>query len=310
MARAEEPLVLRAGNGQFLRMNERGTLIADQLLPTDVASFARAPDQSGRLAMKNAAGRVVIVEGDAARHLWHVIPGDKPADRPVEVYRTSEIPATVRDGLAMVIRTLVVADISNREYVKTRKRKKREFVTLPAPTLRNLRRTKQHRVLAMDEEYELRAKLDGPPTIEIPRMPSLTDYDHAERGCLMFVICVRAPVRGEVRYKIPDALSASTGFRAEVGLELVGQVRSDRENGKPTLTAPEVLDLNVKIRSLDLSNDVLNTARESIEDVINDELDDRQDRIREQANKTIRKAVDAGEFRHPLLRALGVPEIK
>ena len=71
-----------------------------------------------------------------------------------------------------------------------------------------------------------------------------------------------------------------------------------------------MLDLEVTIRSLDLSNDVLSVARRPIEDAINRELREKKDRIRDRANKAIRKAVDDGKFRHPALRWLGVPEIR
>ena len=201
-------------------------------------------------------------------------------------------------------------ELSGEEYSKVRKRKRQEYVDVPAPTLRKPLRTKPRRVLSMDEETHVRARLDGPPAIDVAAMPSLTDYDRPERGLLMFVVRARVPVRGEVRYKVPDVLSASTGFRAEVELDLVGELRAERVDGKPTLAPPEVLDLEVTIRSLDLSNDVLSAARRPIEDAINRELREKKDRIRDRANKSIRKAVDDGKFRHPALRWLGVPEFR
>jgi hypothetical protein len=231
-------------------------------------------------------------------------------DRAVEVFRLDEVPPALRSALGLAIRTAVVMELSDEEYSKVRKRKRQEYVDVPAPTLRKPLRTKPRRVLSMDEEYDLRARLDGPPTIDITDMPSLADYDRPERGLLMFVVRARVPVRGEVRYKVPDVVSASTGYRAEVGLSLVGQIRADRVDGEPTLGPPEVLDLEVTIRSLDLSNDVLSVARRPIEDAINRELHERKDRIRDRANKAIRKAVDDGKFRHPALRWLGVPEIR
>jgi len=301
---AEGPLALRAGNERFLRMNERGAMLADQLLPTDVASFARVSDLDGRLVLRNGDGRVLVVEDGDPRLLWQAVEGGKSEKKPVEIWRVGEVPAAARNALAMVIRTLVVVELSDQEYKKHRKRKKEEFVRLPAPTLRNLRRTKQRRVLAMEEGYELTAMLDGSPTMEIPRMPMLTHYDHADRGCLMFVVRVQTPVRGRVRYKIPNALDTSTGFLAKVGLELVGRVSVDRTKGRFVLDRPEIVDMDVAIRSLDISNDLVNLARDPIEDFINDELERKRDHIRQQANKTIAKAVDKIEFRNPLLQFL------
>jgi hypothetical protein len=311
-AAAEEPLVLRDSGGRFLRMDDRGRVLADRLFPTAKEAFTLAADQAtpdGSLVLKDSGGRTLGVTGGAQRHV-RPEPRTDAADRAVDMYCLDEVPPALRSALGLAIQTAVVMELSDEEYSKVRKRKREEYVDVPDPTLRKPLRTKRRRVLSMDEETHLRAKFDGTPTIDITDMPSLKDYDRPERGLLMFVVRARVPVRGEVRYKVPDVLSASTGYRAEVGLSLVGEIRAGRVDGEPTLAPPEVLDLEVTIRSLDLSNDVLSAARRPIEDAINRELREKKDRIRDRANKAIRKAVDDGKFRHPALRWLGVPEIR
>jgi hypothetical protein len=312
LAPSVEPLVLRDGAGRFLRVDKDAQVLADRLFPTGREAFTVAADRpapDGSLVLKDADGRRLVVTGGKERRA-RPGPGPGGVDRAVEVFRLDEVPPALRSALGLAIHTAVVMELSDEEYSKVRKRKRQEYVDVPAPTLRKPLRTRPRRVLSMDEEYDLRARLDGPPTIDITDMPSLKNYDRPERGLLMFVVRARVPVRGEVRYKVPDVVSASTGYRAEVGLSLVGQIRAERVDGEPTLAPPEVLDLEVTVRSLDLSNDVLSAARRPIKDAINRELHEKKDRIRDRANKAIRKAVDDGKFRHPALHWLGVPEIR
>ena len=73
------------------------------------------------------------------------------------------------------------------------------------------------------------------------------------------------------------------------------------------MNPPELLDIQVTLHELDLSNDILQAARRPIENVINRQLHKKNDRIRSKANETLRKAVDARDFRHPLLRFLTLP---
>ncbi len=236
---------------------------------------------------------------------------DCPADAPspgqtVEVFHISEIPAFVCTGLGLAIQSLVVKELEGEEYDKIRSKKRREYIKLPAPTLRNPGRKKRHRVLSMTEEYHVQARLDGTPDIRIARVPCLKGY--FEQGVDLLMLDVRAtvPVAGRVRYKIPHALSASTGYRTVVALSAVGEVRAEKSGEGPSLNPPELVDLRVEMHRLDLSNDVLHVVRRGIEDLANRELRSRRAEIREKANKAIAKAIEDVEFRHPLLSYLGL----
>jgi len=192
-------------------------------------------------------------------------------------------------------------------YEKTRTRKIEESIRLPAPTLHDLRRTKEHRVLGMTEEYQVRARLDGPPKIEILGMLYLRNRRRPEAALLMFAARAGLPLAGHVRYKIPDLLSASTGFRTQADVELVGQVRAAKTEDKVSLGPAEVVEIHVKLRQLELSKDLLNAARRPIEDLINRELRHNEDRVRRQADKAAQKAIHAQEFQNPLLKYLLFP---
>ncbi|MBN1590309.1 MAG: hypothetical protein JW888_12410 [Pirellulales bacterium] len=245
-----------------------------------------------------AAGQSIVFRDSAG---WPFVPKE-----PVTVYDFAEVPSGVRGALSVAIRAIVMSEVAGKPYDKTRVKKKEEYVRLPAPTIRNLKRTKRHRVLATEEEYQIQAELDGQPTIEITHMPYLKQHDRPERGVLLFVAEAELPVTGRVRYKIPSVLNVSTGYRATVALCLVVEVCAERDRDKIQLDSPEVLRVDVRLRNLDLSNDVLNAARKPIRDFINEEARRKHDRICRQANKTIRKAVDDQTFRLPLLRYLGL----
>jgi len=246
----------------------------------------------------------ILFDGSGTKAPKAKQPQEPGPEETVEIYRISQIPSAIRSGLAIAIRALVMEELAEEEYDKVSTRRKVKYVELPAPTLRDPRRTKKHRLLSMTEQYQINARLDGPPEIQITHMPYLRSYSQRGFGLLMFVARAKAPVRGRVRYKIPDALSASTGFRAVVGLAVVGEVRLEKSDGQVSLDPPELLELRVEMRRLDVSNDLLNVVRRQIKDVINREIRKQNDRIRQQANKAIRKAVEARQFRHPLLRYL------
>ena len=159
----------------------------------------------------------------------------------------------------------------------------------------------------MTEEYHLKARLDGEPSIEITQMVYLKNRFGRGSGLLMFAVRAGVPVHGRVRYKIPGTLSASTGFRTVVELDVVGEVGAEKSGDEVSLSPPELLELRVRTHGLDLSNDVLQVVRRGIEDLINRELRRKNDRIRRQANKSLHKALQTRQFRHPLFRYLGLP---
>jgi hypothetical protein len=234
-------------------------------------------------------------------------PGHDPRpDQSVEVFHVSEIPPFVCTGLGLAIQSLVVKELEGEQYDKIRKKKRKEYIALPAPTLRDPGRTKKHRLLSMTEEYHVKARLDGTPDVRIQRVPCLKGYFEPGVDLLMFDVQARVPISGRVRYKIPNALSASTGYRTVVSLSAVGEVRAERSDEGLSLDPPELVDLRVKMHRLDLSNDVLHVVRRGIEDLANHELRSRRAKIRDKANKAVAKAIREVDFQHPLLSYLGL----
>ncbi len=194
-----------------------------------------------------------------------------------------------------------------KEYDKVESRLKKKYIELPAPTLKDPNRKKKHRVLTYREETHVKAQLNGKPVIRITHMPYLKGHFEQGSSVLMFVVEAVIPVRGRVSYKIPDRLSATTGFETTVELSMVGQVRIEKSKDGVSVPPPELLDIRITLNKLRLSNDILDAARRPIENVINRQLHKKNDRIRQQANKTLAKAVEAREFRHPLLRFVTLP---
>ncbi len=302
--RGDEQFELGAGDGRFL------VRVSENNAPHKSGSVRFQTDERGAFEWIPFGGnRAAVRDCDTSSFIRFdgrpPAPGGEgvgPSDQEiVEVYRAGEIPDALRTALAVAVRELAGAELADKPYHRVRSRTEEKFVDLPAPTLRNLRRTKKVRVLRLTHEYHLRAELDGPLEIAITRMPHLRGYFDDEAALLMFAVEARVPVRGRVRYKIPDALSASVGYRAVVEIDAVGQVRLERPPEGSEVDPAELLDLNVRLRSLELSNDVLRVVRREIEKLANDEIRDRKDRIREKANQSIRKAIQSRAFRHPLL---------
>jgi len=233
---------------------------------------------------------------------------DQTSKHPVvEIYHAGEIPADVCSTLAEALSTLGSSELSGREYDKTRTRPKRKYVRLPAPTLKHPKRTKRHRVLAYTEHQRVRAALDGPLEILIHRMPYLRRYGDPASKLLLFSFEATVPVRGLVQYKIPDRISATAKYRAVVHLSAIGELPIRKADDSLGFDTPKLLRLHVHIQSLDPSNDVLSAMRGTIRDVLNHELADRQDHITAKANRALAKAVEAQEFKHPVLRLLALP---
>ena len=84
----------------------------------------------------------------------------------------------------------------------------------------------------------------------------LASRDEGGPGVILLSVDARLPVRGHVQYKLPDVASASTGYRAEVQLSAVAEVRVQRDGGDVKFSPPTVLDLHVSFSRLDLSNDL------------------------------------------------------
>ena len=138
-------------------------------------------------------------------------------------------------------------------------------------------------------------------------MPTLKGHRDPSVSLLMFSVKASLPTKGRLGYKIPGAVSVSTGFSATVKLALVGEIRTVKSGDRLALNSPELRETHVELERLRVSNDLLEVAREPIEDLANHELRHNEERIRQQANKSLAKAVKSREFHSPLLRFLSLP---
>jgi hypothetical protein len=299
------PLVL--ADGPTLRARsprtepgDRETLTPVPLGENRVGLKARGDDRFVRFVAETVHGKRPAAPARAARD------GPSPGET-VQIERVVEVPESFCATLAGLIRDLVAAELAGKEYDKTRTHATQTFLRLPAPTGKNLLRTEKRRVLSVTDEYRIRARLDGPPVIEIKGLAYLRGYFQGGSARLAFVVHAAVPVRGHVRGAIHELGSAATSYRTTVWLAAAGQIRVERGNGSLSLNPPEVLDLHAELRSLDLGNDVLQAFRRPIEDHINHELRYNEDRLLEKANQALAKAVKARQFEHPLLRYLALP---
>ncbi len=305
-------LALKAPGGQWLAAvdGDVPTLRIDRAAqqPGDRHTFVRILTDDDRVALRVSDGsgfvRFVL---QPAKPATPPSPGQPAPEETIEIFRAAEIPTAGRAMLTTLIRGLVIEEIENEEYDKTRTRKIQKYIELPAPTFREPGRKKKHRILSTEQQYRVRARLSGEPTIEITHMPYLKSRTRSGSSLLMFVVHAVVPVRGHVRYQIPKVLSASTGFETVVELDLVGEVRAEKSDEKLTVNPPEVLSMQARMRSLDLSNDLLQVARRQIEDLLNHEIRDRNAKILAKANKAVQKEVETREFEHPVLRYLILP---
>jgi hypothetical protein len=165
---------------------------------------------------------------------------------------------------------------------------------------------KQHQVLGLTEESRVQARLDGHADIRIPAMPVLASCAEGGSGLMLVAVEAALPVQGRVQYRVPGAVSASTGYHVTVLLSAVAEVPLGRSGTDVTVGSPTVLDLNVSLSRLKLSNDLLEAVRREVERFVNRELRHNEGRIREQANRAIDKAISAHEVRIPLLGYLGL----
>jgi len=311
LPREGEMIALRAAGGRFLVAEGRDarTLRADgaRAEPGDRETFAPTRLDQRRVALKARGYREFIVFDAAAAVAPRAQPERPTPAETVEIYRISQIPANIQSALATAMGGLAMEDLGNKEYDKVNSELKEEYVEVPAPNWRNPRETKRHRVMWMREEVHVKARLDGPPEVRITHMPYLRGYSEPGHGVLMFGVEASVPVRGSVQYTVPNLVSASSGFRATVALSLVGELQVEKSGEQMTLDAPKLLDVHVELRSLDIANDVLHVMRGQIRELVNREIGKNQDRIHQQANEALRKAVAPRQFQSPLLLYLNLP---
>lgn len=348
MAAAGEKVVLRAGDGRFLRVDPQGTVRPAGFLPEPDATFEIDVAKDGRATLTAADGRrldfepssemLVRAEDDArdgrptAIHLVPAARGgfafgveeapddgagnpkpkkddavEPPPEPSAGIYLAGELPDEMRTALAEILNALAAGELTDRAYDKTKVRPKRKYVNLPAPTLKDPGRMKRHQILAYTEEQRVQAALDGPLELFIHRMPYLRQYGDPASKLLLFSVEATVPVRGLVQYKIRDRLSATAKYRAVVHVRTIGELALRKEGGSIEFDVPRLLEFRVDLESLELSNDVLDSMRGTIRDVLNRELADRRAEITAKANKAVAKAVKTREFSHPALKLLMLP---
>ena len=122
-------------------------------------------------------------------------------------------------------------------------------------------------------------------------MPVLVSFAEGGSGLLLISVEAALPVQGRVQYQVPGAVSASTGYHTTILLSAVAEVPLGRSGKDLTVGSPTVLDLNVSLSHLKLSNDLLEAVRREVERFVNHELRHNEGRIREQANRAIDKAI-------------------
>lgn len=310
--RAEGHISLKAPSGRFLVAEDREArrLRADspRAEPGDRESFCITAIEGNRVALRARGYRsfVVFTPEDTAPKAAGLSDKPGPAET-AEIFYVTAMPNPIRNALSTALQGLASEELHAKQYDKTQSRKIERFIDLPAPTLGDLRRTRTHRILSLVEEYRVQARLDGPLEVEITQMPLLKGYMDQGVGLLMFAVRARVPCAGRVSYRIPGALSASTGFRTVARLAMVGEVRMHKWGDRLWLSSPELREVHIELDRLQLSNDLLDLAREPIERLVNQELARNHERIRQQANRALAKAVQSRQFQHPLLRYLGIP---
>jgi hypothetical protein len=296
-----------AGGG-FLTLNPNtGTFRADNRLaePGSWESFRTQSVGGNSVTLRGSLwGTPVVLEGIAAEPG----PGDPapaPLNQVVEVYRCEEVPEPIQRALIAALKAVVVRELGDKGYSKIRTERTERFITLPAPTLRDPGRKKRHKVLGVREETHTSARLAGTPEIRITGMPYLTGYRDPEAKLVLFALEASLPVRGHVAYKVPKLLSATAGYHTTIKLNVVGEIPVGNSGDRSAIDLPKLLVLDVSLAGLDLSNDVLHTARRPIERAINHEVRKNRERIRAEANEEIREAIEGQKFKLPLLKYLG-----
>ena len=185
----------------------------------------------------------------------------------------------------------MVEELHGKEYDKVTTHKREASIDLP--TLRDPRQEKRHRLLSYEEQYEVKARLDGTPQIEILHMPYLENHVQRGSGRLIFVVQATLPVSGGVHFAVPKALATSTNFHFTAHVALTGEICSGPSQASKMLGTPEIVEIHISLGKLEISNDLLNLGRKLIEDLINHELRRNEDCLRQQANDAIRKAFES-----------------
>jgi hypothetical protein len=306
----EDRVALRSAGGRFLVPSApdgrslRATGTAAQ--PGAVETLLLVPVGSGQAAFKvpSATQFVGFPAGPASAKRPA---GGLPVEQTLEIYRVGQLPVFLQSAMAVALEGLLADQLGRKGYDKTTTHKIEKSITLPDPTLKDLKRTKQQRVLSTSEESRVEARLDAAPRIRIGPMPLLTNYRQGESHRLLFMLSAALPVEGHVHYRVPEVLSATTGYRTTVEVAAIGEVSLRKSGDRLALDSPQLCQLLVTLRELKLSNDLLKAVHHPIQELLNHELEVNHQRIQQQANEALATAINAKEFHHPLLQLFALP---
>ncbi|MFZ5828859.1 MAG: fascin domain-containing protein [Planctomycetota bacterium] len=265
------------------------------------------PTEGNRVAMRSHVAPMPVHFDLRARPQFGARAEQPLPHETVAIYRVSDVPAAIQMLLVPLITAAAENELKGKEYDRTRTKKIERYVEVWSPALNNLRHKKRHRILATEEQQRVQAALEGKPEIRITQLSYLRGRQEPGEALLMFAVSAKVPFRGAIGYKIPKVIDTTIRFLATAQIELVGEVRAEKRGKELVLHPPEVRDIGIELDLRHFSNDLLDAAREPIEDVANREIRANEGRIRDQANKALAKAVDAQEFRHPLLKYLMLP---
>ena len=293
-AGAAEKLAVRAANGRFLHVCDDGVLRAESSLPLDRETFDLASVGKDEIAIKGPGGRYLVSDRKDARvlRLGTAIadPGDRetcrlvpvegqrfaiwprgysipPLSKPgatlpfngakadtMEVYRVRPLPDLLQTAVSVTVQALTTQELTGKQYDKTGTHETNKYVNVPTPTLMDPKRKIRVQVLGVTEEYRVEAQLDGKPDIRIPAMLYLANYAEGGPGLILVAIDARLPIIGHVHGKVPDVVSASTGYHATIQLSATVEIRVQRSGNGVTCGPYAVSDLHVSFSRLEFSD--------------------------------------------------------
>jgi hypothetical protein len=310
ITRADQKIALRqaghavvpdAKDARLLRLNAVGAISGDrenfQLVPIEAKRFSLRLPNSNLMPIF----RPESLPLDGAKPPAKAVPAEA-----LEVYRLRPLPDLLQTMVSVTVQGLAVKELAGKQYDQTRTEQTKKYIDLPEPTLKDPKHMKRVQVLATSEEYRVQAQVDGNTDIQIPKMLYLRNYAEGGAGAMLVAIRAEVPLTGHVQCKLPNVVTASTGYRATIDFSAVVEVRVDRSGGDVALGPYKVTDMHVSFAKLDLSNDLLRAARHPIKQFINRELRRNEDKIRQSANRALEKAMSSREVRVPMLGYMGL----
>ena len=309
VSRSKQQIAVKGPDGRWLVPDGRdGQTPRLELGPVEAGdrqTFELVPIAAGRFALRGLSSGALLAFDPAAKPLARA-PAGPWAGEIVEIYRIRELPTILQTAVPAIVQGLVAGELMGKEYDKTRKHDVEKYINLPDPTLKDLKRMKRHKVLGLTEETRVQAKLDGPPEVRMPAMPLLVGCGEGGACLMLFAVQASLPVEGHVQYKVPDAASASTGYHTTIRISAVAEVALEHSGKDVTIGSPVLLNLDISLAHLKLSNDLLDAVRRQIERYVNHELRHNEAAMREKANQSLKKALSSHEVRIPLIGYLGL----